>query len=671
MDVFKSHAAYRFQGFVLDVPNRRLSNAAGQEIKLNSRAFDTLVELLHHRGETLSKDHLMDTVWHGLVVEENNINQAICVVRKALGDSTGEPTFIKTVSGKGFCFVADVQPLDELVSEAAAATSSLQATASMGSATAEAMTTGATMPVGAVQGRWPAWWMTASALAFAVALLLIFVDVRPSDDAAVPDQPATAVNAYLETADVIANSIAVMPFTNLNAHGDGDLFMLGLHDELINQLTQVQNLKVISRDSVIHAVASGGSQFDMADALKAESLLTGSILAAGERARINLQMLNADTGIAVWSKSFEVDTQDMSDMISTQSDIALKVVKALELEARLPQQESLAALPTQSFKAHRYYLTARNSYNHQAEKEKWVLLGKALELDPDYADAHLMFANINTALAVTPLEGFSHEEHLQLASTSVDAYIRLEPDSSQGYALKSLVLGARGDWKGATEHLEILHKLGASEVEMKYGAVIEMSLGHFPEAVRIYEETLLTEPSNLYVRGLLMAAHEMAGNQHGARQEYALGNELKSVWWGRTVNVLLALGRKEPIDPGNTLDDFSPELRAVLRRLDDRQAVIHAVKDYVKNDNRNAKEDMFYSALAAWLGDTDMAVALLRGATDKVATSLFWGWLPVFAEVRHTEEFRQLLADAGLVDYWQEHGWPALCQPKGNTFHCN
>src|SRR5688572_3192630 len=114
MDAFKSHVIYRFQGFLLDVRNRKLSNA-GREIKLSSRAFDTLVELLHHRGETLSKDHLMDTVWRGVVVEENNINQAICLVRKALGDSTGEPMFVKTISGKGFCFVADVQVEAEVV----------------------------------------------------------------------------------------------------------------------------------------------------------------------------------------------------------------------------------------------------------------------------------------------------------------------------------------------------------------------------------------------------------------------------------------------------------------------------------------------------------------------------------------------------------------------------
>jgi tetratricopeptide (TPR) repeat protein len=415
---------------------------------------------------------------------------------------------------------------------------------------------------------------------------------------------------------------------------------------------------------------SGGSLFEMADALKVESLLSGSILVVGERARINLQMLNAETGIALWSKSFEVDTQSMSEMISAQGDIAQKVVKAIQVEARLPQPESLAELPTQSFKAHRYFLTARNSYNHQDEEEKWVLIGKALELDPDYADAQLMFANINLALAVTPMEGFTHEEHLQLALTSVDNYIRLEPENAQGYGLKSSVLAARGDWKATAEPLALMHRFSASDAELKYGALVKMSLGDFNEVVRIYEETLLADPSNLYVRGLLMAAHEMAGNQHGARQEYALGNELKTAWWGRTVNVLLSMGRKEPLDPTNTLDDFSPELRHLLNNLHDVELVRRGIKKYTEG-MQNAKDDIFYSALAAHSGDTDLANTLMRRSMEKVSTSLFWAWLPVFADVRRTAGFRQLLQDAGVVAYWQQYGWPASCQPHDATFSCH
>jgi TolB-like protein/DNA-binding winged helix-turn-helix (wHTH) protein len=671
MNALNTNLIYRFQGFVLDERNRRLTNAAGHEVKLSSRAFDTLVELVHHRGETLSKDHLMNAVWKGLVVEENNINQAICLVRKALGESTGEPVFVKTVSGKGFCFVADVDTSDDIEPELAVD----------GLATLSASDVGATRapanPVLAhdsASHRSQRSWLKPGGVvaALTLSLTLLFLNTQESGEVAETNiAKSQNVAAQAEDTRIIPDSIAVMPFTNLNENADTDLFVLGLHDELINQLTKVESLKVISRDSVISVAENGGSLSKMADVLHVESLLTGSILVVSERARINLQMLNASTGVALWSNSFEVDTQSMSDMLSAQGDIALKVVKALEVEIKLPESASLAKLPTQSFNARRYYLTARNSYNHQDEDAKWGLISKALEADPNYADAHLMFASINALLAAIPMQGYTSQEHLRLALASADSYIRLEPHRTEGYASKAVVLAAKGDWNGVHEQLAMLHHLDASDAEMKYVGLVQMTLGDFHGASRIYEASLLTEPANLYSRGLLMAAYEIAGDQHRAQQEYALGNELKSEWWGRTVNVLLAMGRKEPLDPTDHLVDFSAELRQVLTNLHNPEQVRRGVENYMASGAQNAKEDIFYSALAAYSGDTKAANALLRTSTEKVSTSIFWVWLPVFADLRRTEAFKQLLVDSGLIDYWQQHGWPPMCQPHDGTFRCN
>jgi TolB-like protein/DNA-binding winged helix-turn-helix (wHTH) protein len=672
MNALNTNLIYRFQGFVLDERNRRLSNSAGHDVKLSSRAFDTLVELVHHRGETLSKDQLMHTVWKGLVVEENNINQAICLVRKALGDSMGEPVFVKTVSGKGFCFVADVDTSDEVESDLAVDELTTLASSDAGATPAPANTL--SIHDSASQRSWHFWLRPGSvAAALALALTLFFLNTQKMGDVTEANiaESQNFATANAEDPSIIPDSIAVMPFTNLNESADSELFVLGLHDELINQLAKVESLKVIARDSIISVAQKGDSLSEIADSLNVESLLTGSILVVGERARINLQMLNAGTGVALWSTSFEVDTQSMSDMLSAQGDIALKVVKALEVEVKLPEAESLAKLPTQSFNAHRYYLTARNSYNHQDEAAKWVLISKALEADPDYADAHLMFATINALLAATPMQGYTNAEHLRLALASADNYIRLEPQRSEGYASKALVLGAKGDWQGVHEQLAMLHHLDASAAEMKYVALVQMALGDFQGAIHIYEASLLTEPANLYSRGLLMAAHEIAGDQQRARQEYALGNELKSEWWGRTVNVLLALGRKAPLDTPDTLVDFSAELRHVLTNLHDPEQVRHGVANYMASGAQNAKEDIFYSALAAYSGDTNAANALLRTSTEKVSTSIFWVWLPVFADLRRTEAFKQLLVDVGLIDYWQQHGWPPMCQPHAGAFRCD
>ena len=100
---------FEFAGFRLDTAARRLSTLDGAPVKLNSRAFDTLAALVARRGETVAKRCLLRAVWPDVVVGENNLNQAIAAIRRALGDNTEPRHIIQTVSGRGFCFVAEVQ----------------------------------------------------------------------------------------------------------------------------------------------------------------------------------------------------------------------------------------------------------------------------------------------------------------------------------------------------------------------------------------------------------------------------------------------------------------------------------------------------------------------------------------------------------------------------------
>jgi DNA-binding winged helix-turn-helix (wHTH) protein len=100
---------FEFAGFRLDAAARQLTRLDGTPVVLKSRAFDTLLALVARRGETLAKKALLETVWPGVVVADNNLNQAISAIRKALGDTHDPHRIIVTIPGRGFCFVADVQ----------------------------------------------------------------------------------------------------------------------------------------------------------------------------------------------------------------------------------------------------------------------------------------------------------------------------------------------------------------------------------------------------------------------------------------------------------------------------------------------------------------------------------------------------------------------------------
>jgi len=103
---------FEFAGFRLDLSARLLLRRDGAPVKLNSRAFDTLAVLVARPGETLTKRLLLNAVWPHVVVGDNNLNQAIAAIRKALGDTDATRRIVQTVPGRGFCFTADVTKRD-------------------------------------------------------------------------------------------------------------------------------------------------------------------------------------------------------------------------------------------------------------------------------------------------------------------------------------------------------------------------------------------------------------------------------------------------------------------------------------------------------------------------------------------------------------------------------
>ena len=108
----KNIKSFKFYDFTLDLIKRELTAPDGSVITISSRAFDTLLALVERRGSTLTKQELISIVWPNLVVEDNNLNQAISSLRKALGDSKSASMFIKTIPGRGYSFIAPVTVCD-------------------------------------------------------------------------------------------------------------------------------------------------------------------------------------------------------------------------------------------------------------------------------------------------------------------------------------------------------------------------------------------------------------------------------------------------------------------------------------------------------------------------------------------------------------------------------
>jgi DNA-binding winged helix-turn-helix (wHTH) protein/Tol biopolymer transport system component len=111
LDQVSTKTNYEFSGFRLDTVQQVLVSPAGDIIALSGRAYDVLRHLVERAGELVDKASIMRAVWPSTVVEDNNLNQCILTLRRALGESAGERRFILTVPGRGFKFVAPVRAL--------------------------------------------------------------------------------------------------------------------------------------------------------------------------------------------------------------------------------------------------------------------------------------------------------------------------------------------------------------------------------------------------------------------------------------------------------------------------------------------------------------------------------------------------------------------------------
>ena len=100
---------YEFGEFRVDGVKRLLLRVNGETIPLTPKIFDTLLYLIENNGKVIEKDELMSAIWTDTIVEENNLNKNISVLRRVLGEKPGEHRFIVTVPGQGYKFVAPVQ----------------------------------------------------------------------------------------------------------------------------------------------------------------------------------------------------------------------------------------------------------------------------------------------------------------------------------------------------------------------------------------------------------------------------------------------------------------------------------------------------------------------------------------------------------------------------------
>ena len=328
--------------------------------------------------------------------------------------------------------------------------------------------------------------------------------------------------------------------------------------------------------------------------------------------------------------------------------------------------------PSSTYMAQEYNKAAIEAHYTFEPLRAWELSKKALELDPDSTEALASYGKMNGVVASMPPAGLTVEEINREMLKVAEKLIELEPRDYRGHRLKLYSLLLSKDWNQIQPVLNTLRGNNPNPYNDNNLAFFYLTIGNFKAALDIYASRTSKSMLDMSSQGFYMLALELNGNREEARRVYKQGGELKSLWWGNTVNVFLALGRGEHIENISSVQ-ISDDVKRILRALNqgDIETVSTLLVNYMDADHMSSAETVYYSAVAAYIGEDDMAIQLLNEAVQEMTVHLYWAWLPVFDEVRRTLAFADIIEEAGLVEYWNIHGWPEICYKAADRIMCD
>jgi TolB-like protein/DNA-binding winged helix-turn-helix (wHTH) protein/Flp pilus assembly protein TadD len=490
---------FTFSGFSLDPRQRLLFGADGQSRPLSGRAFDTLLYLVEHPNELIDKRALMGAVWPDVVVEENNLNQNISLVRRALGDTPGEHRFVVTIPGRGFRFVPSVTRGNALTMPSPPAPSQPRSEA-VPAQTAPVIDPSRPQPRRAARA-------VAALCAMLAALLGYFVidehwiSKRPSSEAqrsaGVPRAGAigSASTPTPTRFNPPAYSIAVLPFINMSGDKEQEYFSDGLTEEVLNSLAQISELQVAARTSTFSFKEKDDDIGTIARKLNVAMILQGSVRRSAHTVRITAQLINSVTGFHVWSKTYD---RNPDDVLKLQTEIATAVADALKVTLLGDLSEKIELGGTHNSAAFDAYLRGSRALQSAGGLDLTAaiaMLTQAIQLDPHYA---LALASRSTALAFHASEGATGaaiREDFDKALADAQQAIILAPELAQAHMARATVAYLTLDFARAREEYERARELAPRNSEiLRLSAQFAADMGQTDVAIATARRALVLDP---------------------------------------------------------------------------------------------------------------------------------------------------------------------------------
>jgi TolB-like protein/Tfp pilus assembly protein PilF len=336
-------------------------------------------------------------------------------------------------------------------------------------------------------------------------------------------ESGTAVDQTLQESVIepLKNSIAILPFDNLSPDPDNAYFAAGLHEEVLNQLAHIQDLKVISRKSVLQYADRDIGIPEIADELRVETVMAGSARFSGDKVRIKAQLIDGETDEHLWVEVYE---RELIDIFSIQADIAERI--AIEFKAKfLPEdRKNIESQSSKSPLALASYLNALSlDWGGPRDKDRALaLLDTALAEDPDFGSALALRALVRaTSLNNTPGSGedWQNSKLQDEIIARSDAERAIELDAGQGRAYVALARINQYRWKGAEarQAYEAGLQIAPNDVDLLRGFAWFNSVARNHDyAVELAERAVEIDLMNAATHAELGQRNTFAGNWDAA-----------------------------------------------------------------------------------------------------------------------------------------------------------
>jgi adenylate cyclase len=446
--------------------------------------------------------------------------------------------------------------------------------------------------------------------------------------------PSIDQQARIHAADrVPAKSIAVLPFATRSDQQADAWFSQGIHDDLLTQLAKIEDMRVISRTSVMQYANSTLPIRDIAAELSVATILEGGIQRAGDRVRINAQLIDAATDAHLWAETWDKELS-ASNIFEIQSELATLIATALKAELAPELQARIDDKPTKSLAA--YDFTLRGRYLMDKELSQENLEGaaaqfrQAIEADPEYAAA---WAGLSQALL--ELVGWFYRDESEVlpeAWQAAERAIALDPNLTVAYL-------ALGDLQRMTRQFEAGEQTfrkalalspGSADTHARYSDLLR-DARRFDESVVEIRRAVALDPHLMRIRESLLQniyfSRDFPSTLREARILLELEPDAAGGWyWLSLAQTLLgqhteaeqAMRRALEIDPGNSYYDVGLAFVYAFAGRDDEAL---GILEHAEEKRFSLVEvALVYGAL----GDLDQAFAYLDRAFAESPAALYY-----------------------------------------------